>query len=160
MKYAEEFDGVTLTSESIRVTGAEIIAAREEVDHSFMASAREAHKRIVTFARTGLKKDWNISSAKGGTIGEQFTPIERVGVYIPGGSAPLVSTCLMTATLAKVAGTLEIVACTPCEKDGKINPHLLFALDLAGVTEIYKLGGIQAIGAMAFGTESVKKFAR
>ena len=90
-------------------------------------------------------------------LGEQFIPLARVGAYIPGGAAPLASTALMTVTLARVAGVLEIVACTPADKNGKVNPYLLYALDLAGTKEIYKIGGIQAIGAMAYGTQSIRK---
>jgi histidinol dehydrogenase len=90
-------------------------------------------------------------------LGEQFGAIDRVGAYIPGGAAPLASTALMTVGLAKIAGVPEIVACTPCDKNGKVNPYVLYALDLAGATEIYRIGGIQAIGAMAFGTKSIGK---
>ncbi|MEI8352557.1 MAG: histidinol dehydrogenase, partial [bacterium] len=88
---------------------------------------------------------------------EQFVPFDRVGVYIPGGQAPLVSTVFMTVTLAKVAGVQQIVACTPSDSHGKVNPHILFALEMAGATEIYRVGGIQAIGMMAYGTKSVGK---
>jgi histidinol dehydrogenase len=90
-------------------------------------------------------------------VGEKFDPFQRVGIYIPGGTAPLVSTALMTITLAKAAGCPEIVVCTPCGKDGSVNPGLLFAARYAGATEIYKIGGAQAIAAMAYGTESVRR---
>jgi histidinol dehydrogenase len=96
-------------------------------------------------------------SPKGGTLGEQFVPYERVGVYVPGGAAPLVSTVLMTVTLARVAGVPEIVACTPSDRKGAVNPNVLFALELAGATEIYRVGGIQAIGMMAYGTKTVPR---
>ena len=104
-----------------------------------------------------MRKDWTIATPKGGVLGEQFLPLERVGAYIPAGAAPLASTALMTVTLAKVAGVQEIVACTPCGKDGKVNPYLLYALEVAGATEIYRIGGIQAIGAMAYGTKTIRK---
>ena len=84
-------------------------------------------------------------------------PLARVGVYVPAGAAPLVSTALMTIPLARVAGVAEVVACTPADRNGELNPHMLYALDLAGATEIYKLGGVQAIGAMAFGTATIRK---
>ena len=90
-------------------------------------------------------------------MGEFFSPMDRVGIYIPGGTAPLASTALMTVALAKIAGVREIVACTPAGKDGNVNPVLQYALNLAGATEIYRVGGIQAIGMMAFGTKSCKK---
>ncbi|HPY62749.1 MAG TPA: histidinol dehydrogenase, partial [Kiritimatiellia bacterium] len=98
-----------------------------------------------------------MASPKGGVLGERFTPLARVGAYIPGGAAPLVSTALMSLSLAKVAGVPEIVACTPCDKQGKVNPYLLHALEVAGATEIYRIGGIQAIGAMAYGTNTIRK---
>ena len=94
---------------------------------------------------------------KGGELGEQFVPFDRVGIYIPGGAAPLASTVFMTVTLAKVAGVPEIVACTPSDAKGAVNPYILYALELAGATEIYRMGGIQAIGLMAYGTKTVRK---
>ncbi len=93
----------------------------------------------------------------GAVVGEKFDPFHRVGVYIPGGTAPLVSTALMTVSLARVAGCAEIVVCTPCGKDGTVNPALLYAARVAGATEIYRVGGAQAIGALAFGTESIRR---
>jgi len=155
----EQFDGVTLTPGQFLVGKPELNAARDEVqsDGEFIAAVCEAHKRIAAFARAGMRKDWTMSAPKGGIVGEQYVPFDRVGAYIPGGAAPLVSTALMTVTLAKTAGVMDIVACTPCGKDGKVNPFLLYALELAGATEIYKIGGIQAIGAMAYGTPTVKR---
>jgi histidinol dehydrogenase len=157
IKYIKKFDGATLKPNELLVTSAEMMAARDTVEAEFRAAAREAHKRIANFARAGMKKDWTTFSPKGGTMGEQFVPLDRVGIYIPGGSAPLVSTALMTVTLAKVAGVQEIVACSPPDAAGGINPHLLFVLELTGATEIYKAGGIQAIGLMAYGTKTVRK---
>src|SRR5205807_1146510 len=90
-------------------------------------------------------------------VGEKFDPLQRVGIYIPGGTAPLVSTALMTVTLAKVASCAEVVVCTPCGKNGTINPALLFAARMAGATEIYRVGGAQAIGAMAYGTNTIRR---
>jgi histidinol dehydrogenase len=103
-----------------------------------------------------MRKDWSMPTGHGGSLGERFVPLDRVGLYIPGGAAPLASTAIMTATLAKVAGVREIVACTPCGKQKRIDPVLLHALRLAGATEIYRVGGIQAIGMLAFGTQSVR----
>lgn len=156
-EYVRKFDGATLAAEELRVAGAEIAAARETVDGDFRAAIRDAHKRIVTFANAGIKKNWVTFSSKGGTLGEQFVPFDRVGIYIPGGTAPLVSTVMMTVTLAKVAGVPEIVACTPADVNGRINPYLLYAFEVAGATEIYKAGGIQAVALMAYGTETVRK---
>jgi len=156
-KYARRFDGVSLKVADLRVKRAEIAEAREAVSAERRAAVTAAHKRIVAFARAGMKKDWSMSSPRGGTLGEQFKPLVRVGVYVPGGAAPLVSTALMTVTLAKVAGVPEIAACTPCDADGRIDPALLYALEKAGATEIYRVGGIQAIGLMAYGTPTVRK---
>lgn len=157
VRYVKQFDGADIAPAQLRVTSDEIKAAYETVDLEFKRSATEAYKRIITFSKAGLRKDWTIASPKGGVLGEQFTPLARVGCYIPGGAAPLASTALMTATLARVADVREVVACTPAGKDGKVNPYLLYTLDLAGANEIYKLGGVQAIGAMAFGTATIRK---
>ena len=157
LKYVKDFDGVSLKLSDLRVTMAELAEAREIVDPQFRIAARETYKRVTTFSRAGMKKDWKIFSPKGGELGEQFVPFDRVGVYIPGGQAPLVSTVFMTVTLAKVAGVQEIVVCTPPDSQGKVNPYILFALEMAGATEIYRVGGIQAIGMMAYGTMSVRK---
>ncbi|MEI6167511.1 MAG: histidinol dehydrogenase [bacterium] len=157
LKAIREFDGVSLSPAGMRVTMAELAEARETVDAPFRIAARETYKRVTTFSRAGMKKDWKIFSPKGGELGEQFVPLDRVGVYIPGGQAPLVSTVFMTVTLARVAGVQEIVACTPSDANGKVNPYILFALEMAGATEIYRVGGIQAIGMMAYGTKTVPK---
>ena len=96
-----------------------------------------------------------MTNAQGAEVGEIYQPFSRVGIYVPGGGAPLVSTVLMTATLAQAAGCEEIVVCTPCTTDGALNPQMLAALKLCGATEIYRIGGAQAIAAMAFGTETI-----
>ncbi len=150
------FDEVKLSPAKFLVTKAERLAAMDKVDANFKKAAADALARVTKFSRAGLRKDWNILSPKGGMMGEQFHPLERVGCYIPGGAAPLASTAIMTVGLAKVAGVPEIVACTPAEKNGRVNPFVLYALDLAGATEIYRLGGIQAIGAMAYGTKTIR----
>lgn len=157
IKHVRQFDGVDLKPADFKVSMKEIAAARETVDPQFRVAAREAHKRVATFARNGMKKDWKMFSPKGGELGEQFVPFDRVGIYIPGGAAPLVSTVFMTVTLAKVAGVPEIVACTPSDALGNVNPYILFALELAGATEVYRIGGIQGIGMMAYGTRTVPK---
>lgn len=157
VKYIREFDGVSLKPSELRVSAAEFSRARETVDPAFRIAARETHKRVTAFARQGMKKDWKMFSPKGGELGEQFAPYDRVGVYIPGGAAPLVSTVFMTVTLAKVAGVPEIVACTPSDAKGAVNPYILFALELAGASDVYRVGGSQAIGMMAYGTRTVRK---
>lgn len=157
IRFAREYDGAQLIAAGLLVQKNEMNEARERADNKFIVAAREVHKRVLTFAKAGMKKNWSMPSPKGGTLGEQFTPLERVGIYIPGGQAPLVSTALMTATLAKAAGVSEIAVCSPVGSSAQMNPFLLVALEIAGATEIYKIGGIQAIGALAYGTKTIKK---
>jgi histidinol dehydrogenase len=157
VKYARQFDRSPVTLAALRVPQAEVAAAKKAVDAQFKKAAKEAHKRIAQFAVAGLREDWRMPSPQGGWLGEKFVPLDRIGAYIPGGTAPLASTALMTLTLAQVAGVPERVACTPAGADGAVNPYILYALDLAGATEIYRVGGIQAIGAMAYGTQTIKK---
>jgi histidinol dehydrogenase len=157
LKYARQFDRAPAGMVKLRVSKAELAEAKKAVDADFEKAAEEAHRRIVQFAVAGLREDWRMPSPQGGWLGEKFVPLDRIGAYIPGGTAPLASTALMTLTLAKVAGVPGRIACTPADAQGKVNPYILFALDLAGATEIYKVGGIQAIGAMACGTKMIGK---
>ena len=120
-------------------------------------AVRDAHRRVMKFSKASLRRGWSMRTPRGGSAGEFFSPMDRVGVYVPGGTAPLASTSVMTVTLAKAAGVREIVACTPAGGDGRVNPALLYALKLAGATEVYRVGGIQAIGMMAFGTKTCRK---
>lgn len=120
-------------------------------------AVRDAYRRVLRFSKASLRKGWTMKTPRGGSAGEFFSPMDRVGVYVPGGTAPLASTSVMTVTLARAAGVREIVACTPAGRDGRVNPVLLFALKLAGATEVYRVGGIQAIGLMAFGTKTCRK---
>ncbi|MDF7807361.1 histidinol dehydrogenase [Pontiellaceae bacterium B12219] len=154
---ARRYDGSDISLDRLRVTEAEIAAADQLVDEDFKAAANEAHRRITAFSENGLRDDWKMATPKGGMLGEKFVPFDRVGAYIPGGAAPLASTALMTLTLAQVAGVKELVACSPAGKDGKLNPYVIYALNLAGATEIYKIGGVHAIGAMAYGTKTISK---
>ena len=157
LEYTERFDGASLRTEELAVTQAELMTASLKADESLRSAVAEAENNIARFARKSLRKNWQSRNSHGGSVGEKFDPFQRVGVYIPGGTAPLVSTALMTVTLAKVAGCAEIVVCTPCGRDGSINPALLFAARAAGATEIYRVGGAQAIAAMAFGTSTIKR---
>jgi len=157
LKYARQFDRAPRTLVDFRVSKAEVTAAKKAVDADFKIAAKEAHKRITQFAIGGLRENWRMPAPQGGWLGEKFVPLDRIGAYIPGGAAPLASTALMTLTLAQVAGVPERIACTPSREDGSVNPYILYALDLAGATEIYKVGGIQAIGAMAYGTKTIIK---
>lgn len=157
IRHAKERDTPGLTLSALRVSDQEIAKAESQVDGNFLTQAREADRRIFAFAQAGLPKDWEMTNSPGGRLGEQFRPLDRVGVYIPGGTAPLASTSLMTATIARAAGVKEIVAVTPASKDGSVNPYVLTALKLAGATEIYRIGGVPAIGALAYGTKTVRK---
>lgn len=157
VRFVREFDGAALEPAGLAVAAEERKAALAQVDVDFKRAATEAYRRIVRFAQAGLRKDWTIATPKGGVLGEQYVPLARVGCYVPAGAAPLASTALMTVTLARVADVREVVACSPAGKDGALDPYLLYSLDLAGATEIYKVGGIQAIGAMAYGTATIRK---
>jgi histidinol dehydrogenase len=157
LEFTEKFDGAKLAAGRLAVTQAELFNASLAADESLRGAVAEAEKNITSFARKSLLKNWQMKNSHGATVGEKFDPFQRVGVYIPGGQAPLVSTALMTAALAKAAGCPEIVACTPCGRDGTINPALLFATRAAGATEIYRVGGAQAIAAMAYGTKTIRR---
>ena len=157
LEFTTRFDGATLTANQLAVTQAEIFNASLAADKSLRAAVVAAEKNIATFARKSLRKNWQTKNSHGAVVGEKFDPFTRVGVYIPGGTSPLVSTALMTVTLAKVAGCPEIVVTTPCGKDGTINPALLFAARAAGATEIYRIGGAQAIAAMSYGTATIRR---
>src|SRR5690242_447716 len=156
LECTERFDGAKLTADQLAVTQAELFNASLAADESLRAAVAEAEKNIAGFAKKSLRKGWQAKNSHGASAGEKFDPFHRVGVYIPGGTAPLVSTALMTVTLAKVAGCSEIVVTTPCGKDGAINPALLYAARSAGATEIYRVGGAQAIAAMAYGTATIR----
>ncbi len=153
----EKFDGAKLAAAQLAVTKEELLAASLKADQSLRAAVAEAETNIANFARKSRRKDWQAKNSHGATVGEKFDPFQRVGVYIPGGTAPLVSTALMTITLAKVAGCKDIVVCTPCGKDGSINPAILFAARAAGATEIYRIGGAQAVAALAYGTKTIRR---
>lgn len=152
----KRIDGVELTPETMLVSKEELAEAEKAVPEDVKRNVQEAHRRVSAFAKAGMRPDWSIDTPHGGKLGERFLPLDRVGVYIPGGTAPLASTSIMTATLAQVAGVPEIVAVTPCAKDGSVNPVLFYALVIAGATEIYRVGGIQGVGLIAYGTETVK----
>src|SRR6266850_2155996 len=157
LELTERFDDAKLTGEQLAVTQAEIMTASLKADESLREAVSEAEKNIAAFAKKSRRKAWQMRNSHGATVGEKFDPFQRVGIYVPGGTAPLVSTALMTITLARAAGCPEIVVCTPCGKTGEINPALLFAARTAGATEIYRVGGAQAIAAMAYGTSTIRR---
>lgn len=155
IRFARKFDGTVLRPSTLRVSEKEIAAAEKLVDADFRRAARDTRKRIRAFAAQGMRKNWRMKTGGGGSLGEIYTPLDRIGAYIPGGAAPLVSTALMTIAFAAKAGVKQIAACSPAGADGNIDPYTLYAMNLAGATEIYRIGGIQAIGAMAYGTRTL-----
>ena len=155
--YTEKFDGVTITPETIRVTPEEIEEAYSLVDQELIDVIRKALVNIRTYHEKQVRYSWFDSKPDGTLLGQKITALERVGVYVPGGKAVYPSSVLMNIVPAKVAGVDKIVMTTPPSKDGKVYPVTLVAAHEAGVDEIYKVGGAQAIAALAFGTESIKK---
>lgn len=155
IEYEERFDKVKL--ESLAVSEAEIKEAEKEVPIELKVAILLAQRNIYTFHKKQKFEGKKVETMEGVTCWQKAVGIEKVGLYIPGGTAPLFSTVLMLAVPAKIAGCKEIVLCTPPNKEGKINPAILYAAQVAGVSKIFKAGGVQAIGAMAYGTESVPK---
>ena len=156
-RYVAKFEGAKLAPKHFRVSEKELADAEAQVPSELKRAVKDAYARVMKFSRASLRRPWTMKTPRGGLEGEFFSPMDRVGVYVPGGTAPLASTSVMTVTLAKAAGVKEIVACTPAGPSGTPNPVLLYALKLAGATEVYRVGGIQAIGLMAFGTKTVRK---
>ena len=155
LKYTEKFDGVTLTGQSMKITKEEIDEAMKEIDPELMSIIQMAAKNIRTFHEKQKEEGFMMETGKGAQIGVKVRPLTTVGVYVPGGTAPLPSTVLMDCIPASVAGVKNLVFCTPPQKDGKIASVILVAATIAGATEIYKVGGAQAIGAMAYGTQTI-----
>ena len=155
--YTKEFDKVEVTADTIRVTEAEIQEAYEAVDASLLEVIRKALVNIRSYHEKQRQNSWFTSTENGTMLGQKVTPLNRVGVYVPGGKAVYPSSVLMDIVPAKVAGVPHIVMTTPPGKDGKVNPSTLVAAKEAGADEIYKVGGAQAIGALAYGTASIPK---
>ena len=153
--YEEKFDHAILSS--LAVTETEIDEAMSLVSKELLEALRIAHHNISKFHESQKFEGSKVETCKGVSCWQKSIPIEKVGLYIPGGTAPLFSTVLMLATPAKIAGCREIVLCTPPNREGRVNPAILAAARIAGVNRIFKAGGVQAIGAMAYGTESVPK---
>ena len=155
--YTKEFDKVEVTPKTIRVTEAEIEEAYKAVDASLLEVIRKALVNIRNYHEKQRQNSWFTSTENGTMLGQKVTPLNRVGVYVPGGKAVYPSSVLMNIVPAKVAGVPHIVMTTPPGKDGKVNPSTLVAAKEAGADEIYKVGGAQAIGALAYGTASIPK---
>lgn len=155
LEFTQRFDGATLSTEHLCLSQSEFMEACLSVTPQMRKAVAEASKNIASFARRSRRKNWAARNSHGALVGEKFDPFQRVGIYIPGGAAPLASTALMTIVLAKTAGCSEIVVCTPCDREGSVNSALIYAAVTAGATEIYRVGGAQAIAAMAFGTATI-----
>ena len=154
-EYTEKFDKVKLTAETIKITDEEIAEAYEQVDDELIRVIRLAMKNIEDYHEMQKEESWFDSKPDGTILGQKITPLSRVGVYVPGGKAAYPSSVLMNVIPAKVAGVDEIIMCTPPGHDGKVYPTTLVSAKEAGVDTIYKVGGAQAIGALAYGTESI-----
>lgn len=155
--YTEKFDKCVITKDTIKVTRAEIDEAYKKLDPDFIEVMKKSAANIRDFHEKQKRESWITTKEDGSILGQRVLPIEISGVYVPGGKAAYPSSVLMNVVPAKVAGVKRIIMVTPPGKDGTLNPGTLVAADIAGVTEVYKVGGAQAIAAMAFGTESIPK---
>ena len=156
LEFTKKFGGPGLKPFEISVTPAEIAEACNGLPKDTWKAIDAARANVRAFAKRSLRKSWFMKNRQGAITGERFDPFRRVGIYIPGGTAPLVSTAVMTCTLAEAAGVPEIVAVTPAGPDGKVHPALLAALSRCGATEIYRVGGAQAVAALALGTKIIR----
>lgn len=158
LRYTEEFDQTSLTIDTLRVGGAELDAAYQQVSKELLDAIRLAHHRIKSFHEKRIPHSWVEFGEDGVVLGKRYTPVDRAGLYVPGGQAAYPSTVLMNAVPAKVAGVPRIVMVTPPGREGAgINPAVLVAAQEAGIEEIYRVGGAQAIGALAYGTATIPK---
>jgi histidinol dehydrogenase len=157
VELTERYDRVRIGPEGLRVTAAELDAAERQVGAATLAALRYAAARIEAFHREAMPRTWSMTDAAGSRLGQEVRPLERVGIYVPGGRAAYPSTVLMTAVPARVAGVAEIVLVSPPGPDGALNAAVLAAARVAGVTEAYRVGGAQAVAALAYGTESIRR---
>ena len=157
LKYTKKFDKVKMLPRQLKVSQIEISGAYQNISPNFVSSLKIIIENINRFYRKTLKKSWRMKDADGAIVGENYLALERVGVYIPAGTAPLVSTVYMTVVPAKIAGVKKIVLISPPDIHGHINPHILVVADLLKVDEIYRVGGSQGIAALAYGTKTIPK---
>ena len=156
-EYSLKFDKCTITKDTFQVTKEEIKNAYKELDEHFIQVMKNSAANIRTYHEKQKRNSWFDAKEDGTILGQKITPMQRVGVYVPGGKAAYPSTTLMNVIPAKVAGVPNIIMTTPADADGKVNPATLVAADIAGVDVIYKVGGAQAIAALAYGTEMIPK---
>ena len=156
LRFNKKFGGPELVASQIPVAPSETAQAIATLPRESRQAISAARANVRNFARRSLRKSWFMKNRQGAVVGERFDPFRRVGIYIPGGTAPLVSSAIMTCTLAAAAGVPEIVAVTPAGPDGTVHPALLAALAECGATEIYRVGGAQAVAALACGTKTIR----
>jgi histidinol dehydrogenase len=157
IKYTRKFDKVKIIQRQLKVSQIEISGAYANISPHFVSSLKVVIENVNRFYRKQLCKSWRIKGTEGVVLGENYSPLEKVGIYIPAGTAPLVSTVYMTVLPAKLAGVKKIVLISPPDKNGYINPHILVVADLLKVDEIYRVGGAQGIAALAYGTKTVPR---
>lgn len=157
IKYTKKFDGVKLSLKQLKVSEIEISGAYQSISPNFVSSLKIIIENINRFYRKAIPKSWKIKDSDGVVLSQNFLPLEKVGIYIPAGTAPLVSSVYMTVVPAKIAGVKKIILISPPDKNGNINPHILVVADLLKVDEIYRAGGAQGIAALAFGTKIIPR---
>ncbi len=157
IRYTEKFDNVKLTPRQLKVSEQEVNAAYQDIDRRFISSLKVAIENVNRFYKKQIKKSWKIKDEDGVKLQQVYQPLERVGIYIPASTAPLVSTVYMTVPLAQLAGVKDIVLATPPNEYKSVNPHILALAKLLKVDNIFKVGGAQAIAALAFGTQTIPK---
>jgi histidinol dehydrogenase len=155
--YTERFDHVSLSPRRFRVHPGAIASAKKRAGTAFLSTLREVRKNLESYHRRQKPEDWVIDVGNGGKVGERWLPLKRVGVYVPAGKAPLVSSALMGVVPARVAGVKEVAVFSPPGPKGDINPFILAACGVLGVKEVYRVGGAQAVAAMAIGTKTIRK---
>ena len=157
LRYTKKYDKVKLSIRDLKVSANEINGSYQNIDTDFISNLKAIIDNIEAFYKRQLPRSWKIKQEEGVELGEIFRPIENVGIYVPAGSAPLVSSVYMSVLPAKIAGVKKIILVTPPTKSGSVDPHILAVANLLKVDEIYKIGGAQAIAALAFGTKIVPK---
>lgn len=157
IKYTKKFDRVKLSTRQLKVSEIEISGAYQNISPNFVSSLKVVIENINKFYRKTLKKSWRMKDSDGVILGENYTPLDKIGIYIPAGTAPLVSSVYMTVLPARIAGVKKIILISPPDKNGNINPHILVVADLLKVDEIYRVGGAQGIAALAYGTKTIPK---
>jgi len=157
IKYTKKFDGIKLSPKQLKVSEIEISGAYQNISPNFVATLKIIIENVNRFYRKTIKKSWRIKDTDGVILGENYTPLDKVGIYIPAGTAPLVSTVYMTVLPAKIAGVKKIALISPPDKHGFINPHILVVANLLKVDEIYRVGGAQGIAALAYGTKTIPR---